>query len=259
MFPENPLQLYGTPLEVYQGKGKLTFSSKRKIDCQFIAAQLENGKTFMLCATSSLPLAYRFGVATPTLFEGTTHEGYQIEVDHIVSETEYLSETVAGEYLALRVGHLRVCRRAPYSRKHLTFLLANLDGIHSEISFSYRSLTFALQSIENSSRNLARLKVLRSVLPTAQLQVTTRASLERVSEAVDELCYLLSIALGTKSNGSLSLKQLAHVLGYANITTHVSQSATAASMPLTPVAQTLAPSFSALRMAGSHGRKGNPA
>lgn len=42
------------------------------------------------------------------------------------------------------------------------------------------------------------LQVLRGVLPTVQLGVTTRAALQRVTGAVDELCYFLSIALGTK-------------------------------------------------------------
>ena len=193
------MQLYGTALVTYRGTGQLTLSSNRKLACEFVAGQLETGKTLMLCATQDFFLDHLFGLATATLFEGTTDDGHQLKVDHIVSETNYLPETAAaGTYFALRVGHLRVCRQPHRSRRHLAFLLANVSGIRSEVPFTYRSLNFVAHPIDNFALNLNRLEVLRGVLPTVQLEVDTRASLERVTDAVDELCYLLSIALGMK-------------------------------------------------------------
>ena len=199
LFPENPLHLYGTALETYQGTGYLTLSSERRVTCQFVAGQLSNGKTVILCATNDFIFDLMLGLATPTHFEGATYEGDRVEVDHVVSETNYLSEaTHQGTYLALRVGHLKVVRRMPYSRRRLRFILTNLSGIHSSITFSCGSLSFTLRPLEDAPRNLERLQVSRDVLPTAQLEVATRASLERVTKAVSEICYLLSLALGTK-------------------------------------------------------------
>lgn len=199
MFPENPLQLYGAALETYRGTGQLTLSSERKINCEFIAGQFDNGKTVILCTTPDLVPSLMVGLAVPTRFEGETHEGYHVEIDHVVSETNYLPETfLPGTHLALRVGHLRVYRRTRYSRRHLSVTITNLSGIHSDVAFSYDTLRYTLRPLENAAANLERLEVLRGTLPTAQLQVNTRASLERVTEAVNEVCYLLSIALGTK-------------------------------------------------------------
>ncbi len=198
LLPKNPLQLYGTALAIYQGTGQLTLSNNRKVRCEFAAGQLETGKTLIVCATQYLVFAYQCGLVTASSFEGTTDDGHQLKVDHIVSETNYLPETTAeGTYFALRVGHLRVCRRPHYSRRHLTFLLTNFAGIRSEESFTYSGLSFVARPIDNLALNLKRLEVLRGVLPTVQLEVTTRASLERVKGDVDELCCLLSIALGT--------------------------------------------------------------
>ena len=197
--PEDLLAPYGPSLEIYQGAGELILSPERKVDCEFVAGQLENSKTIALCAIRDFVPDLTFGLLERSSLKGMTTDGHSFEIDHVLSETSYLPKpNISGTHLALRVGHLRVSRRSRYSRRQLIFLLVNLNGFYPQITFSYRRVKFTLRPIENATVNLKRLQVLRGVLPTAQLQATTRASSDRVEEAVDEVCYLLSLALGTK-------------------------------------------------------------
>ena len=202
MLPSDALQSYGTPLETYRGDGALELSSGRKVECEFVAGQLDSGRTVLLCATRNLLFDYVFRSVEATGFEGTTEEGCRLRVEGAVFPTNYVAEKVpgSGTQLALRVGRLRVCRRQNHSRRHLMFLLTNVSGIQSEVRFRHQGLDFAIQPLAGYSECLSRLQVTRSVLPTAQLHVATRAAVARVCEAADELCYLLSIALGTKIN-----------------------------------------------------------
>jgi hypothetical protein len=80
----------------------------------------------------------------------------------------------------------------------LTFLLTNLSGVQSDVPFTFAGIAFQLHPLEDLSTSLARLQVLRGVLPTAELRAMTRVPLAQVTDAVDEVCYLLSIAVGTK-------------------------------------------------------------
>lgn len=199
MLPENCLDDYGRALETYRGRGELFLGGERRVGCEFVAGQLENGKTLALCATADFLPDVMFGLTSPSSLKGITAEGYEFQVHQIVSETNYLPDSVAeGTYLALRVGHATVSRPRACSRRQVTFLLVNLKGILAKVDFMCDGLKFILEPVKGSRANLQRLEVLRGVLPTAQLRVTTRASLERVINAADEVCYLLSIALGTK-------------------------------------------------------------
>ncbi len=198
-FPENALDPYGTPLQSYRGTGQLTLSTSHKLKCQFVAGQLENGKTVMLCATSDpfLNLITRF--ASPQSFAGRTDEGYSVDVDQIVSETPYLPEATAqGSNVALRIGHLHISKPGRRVPRLLTFLLTNLSRVRSDVPFTFAGITFQLHPLEDLSNSLARLEVMRGVLPTVELRAMTRVPLAQVTDAVDEVCYLLSIAVGTK-------------------------------------------------------------
>jgi hypothetical protein len=153
----------------------------------------------MLCATSNLILDLITGSASPQSFAGSTDEGYSVAVDRIVSETRYLPEATAqGAYVALRIGHLHIAKPGRRTPRLMTFLLTNLSGVHSDVSFTFAGIAFQLHPLEDLSSSLARLQALRGVLPTAELRVMTRVPLAQVTAAVDEVCYLVSIAVGTK-------------------------------------------------------------
>lgn len=199
MLPANCLDDYGPPLEIYRGRGDLLLGAERRVECEFVAGQLENGKTIALCATADWLPEVMLGLSAPRSLKGITTEGYEFQVHQVISETNFLPEPVAqGTYLALRIGHVTVSRPRPCSRRQVTFLLVNLKGVLTEIAFVSDGLSFILKPFKDSRTNLQRLEVIRGVLPTAQLRVSTRASLAKVVSAVDEVCYLLSIALGTR-------------------------------------------------------------
>ena len=52
--------------------------------------------------------------------------------------------------------------------------------------------------MEENQVNLKRLSAFRDVLPTAELEFEASTSIESDIELVNEICYLLSIAVGTK-------------------------------------------------------------
>ena len=200
LLPDDALQAYGTVLAVYRGTGHLTLASGQAVTCQFIAGQLENGKTFALCATPDQPVHLLLGISTPTRLEGETADGLVVRTLRDLTETSYLPAlpAVSGTWLALRVSHLEVSRPHSRAREHLTYLLSNASGLNSPISISTNSIGLELHPLDCASSNLERLQVLRSVLPTAKVTATTTAPVEQVSGTVDRLCYLLSLALGTK-------------------------------------------------------------
>ncbi len=200
LIPEDGLRIYGVPLVSYRGTGQLTLSSSRVASCQFVAGQLENGKTLLLCATIDPLLDLRFGSSRPVCFEGVTSEGFSIRTARDLVETNYLPQTegVQGTWLALRVSHVEISQPEPRHRKRLVYLLSNVAYVNQCIPFSLGGFNLTLRPLEVASRNMKRIEVLRSVLPTAGIEITTSVSVERVAEVVDEACYLLSLAFGTK-------------------------------------------------------------
>lgn len=195
------LRAYGTPLACYSGQGRLTLRSMTGVDCQFVAGQMENGETLLLCATSEHPPELFGGWVTPTGFEGSTTEGLRVSTSGAMYETGYLPALSdhAGTWLALHVTHLEVVRPRLRHRRRLSYLLTNVAGLLAPISFPVAGFTLDLTPLEEASAaNRQRLAVLKGVLPTARIDVATTAPTEGVTKAVDEVCYLLSVALGSK-------------------------------------------------------------
>jgi hypothetical protein len=201
LLPDDALQAYGTVLASYRGTGRLTLATGQVVTCQFIAGQLENGKTFALCATPDQPFQLLLRIfSPPTRLEGETEDGLVVRTLRDLTETNYLPAlpAVSGTRLAFHVGHLDVSRPHPHARERLTYLLSNASGLNSPISISINGIGLELHPLDCASSNLERLEVLRSVLPTARVIAMTTAPIEQVSVIVDSLCYLLSLALGRK-------------------------------------------------------------
>jgi hypothetical protein len=201
LLPDDALEAYGTILASYRGTGHLIFPPSAAIACQFIAGQLENGKTFALCATSDPIL----GLFVPHLgsnlrLKGETEDGLSVQSLRDLTETTYLPTlpAVAGTWLAFHVAHLEVSRPQPRARERLTYLLSNASGLDSPITIAINGISLEICPLDSASSYIERLAVFRNVLPTARVIATTTAPIEQVSETVDGLCYLLSLALGTK-------------------------------------------------------------
>jgi hypothetical protein len=197
---ESSLEAYGSSLALYSGTGHLTLTSGRVVNCSFLAGQLENGKTILLCSSSDQRLGFLLGLTTPVKMEGVTSHGLTVETLGDISQTNYLPDPSdnTSKWLALRVGHLRVSRPKVRTRKRLNYLLTNVSGIHAPTCLTLNKVRLELRPLDLASKNLRRVEVSRGVLPTAELEATTTAAEEYVSESADEICYLLSLALGSK-------------------------------------------------------------
>lgn len=199
MLTEADLTHYGVPLYAYRGDGVLTLSNGQKVKCTFAASQIESGNVVLLCACNEQLLNLVIGNSEVRSFSGITHDGLHVESSCNVYETSYLPRALPaiGTCLALLV-NLKVSRSSELSCSRRTFLLVNLAGIFRSISFSIHNGLIVIRPIDNTMVNLRRLNVIRDVLPTAELEMEASGSSESDFEVVVEVCYLLSIAVGTK-------------------------------------------------------------
>lgn len=197
---ESALETYGSSLASYSGTGHLTLASGKVVSCSFLAGQLENGKTILLCTSPDQRLELLFGLTTPVRMEGVTSHGLAVETLGELSETNYLPDPSVNTStrLALRVGHLKVSSPRVRTRKRLNYLLSNVSGIHTTTCLTLNKVRLELRPLDLASKNLRRVQVSRGVLPTAELEATTTVAEEHVSKNAGEICYLLSLALGSK-------------------------------------------------------------
>ena len=203
MLTEDDLNHYGDPQEIYRGEGALTLSTEQLVKCRFIASQTKNGKVFLLCVTEEFLLDVEFGKSEVNSFSGLTHDGLKVETFHNMYKTEYLPHigSALGTYLEFNA-NLKVYKTSELPCCRRTFTIVNLDGIDngidSRVSFLFHGRQIVISTTEETKMNLKRLRVNRDVLPTAELEIDGSSSLEHEIELVNEICYLLSIAVGTK-------------------------------------------------------------
>ncbi|HZF11541.1 MAG TPA: hypothetical protein VFE33_22360 [Thermoanaerobaculia bacterium] len=124
-------------------------------------------------------------------------DGIELKTVGELTETNYLPDSPSNGR-AFRVQHLEIVQPRPSNRRNLTYLLTNVTGLQSVVSFSEGDFTLHLKPLDDSARNTKRIEVLRSVLPTATIETTTTTPLTEVEQAVDDTCDLLSLALGTR-------------------------------------------------------------
>lgn len=199
LLPTSTLSEYGEPVACYGGEGELTLASARKVPVRFVAGQLRDGETVLLCASTEPPLSLRFRLVRPQMFRGVTSENLQLSADGLI-ETDYLPQLPekSGVGIAMRVRELEVSPSSSRRRERLTFSVANVRGVPFPLSFPYKRSEFELSPLPDARASLSRLQVSRGVLPTAALRIQSRGDLAGIRSAADDLCYLISLALGTK-------------------------------------------------------------
>lgn len=199
MLTEGDLNHYGDPLEVYRGEGILTLSTEQQVKCRFVASQTENGKVILLCVSEEVLWDLAIGESDIISFSGMTHDGLNVETLRNIYEIPYLphARPAEGTCLALKT-NLKVSRSSELPCCRRTFILVNLAGITRSLSFSFHGRHVVIRAMEENLMNLKRLSAIRDVLPTAELELEASSSIKSDIELVNEVCYLLSIAVGTK-------------------------------------------------------------
>lgn len=201
---------YGDVLTSYRGKGKITDSAGNEFECRFEAYQLATGQVVLLAAFQSVRGNFEFSGA------GTS--GSYVSSKGNIRDTYYLPErpnSSNGMWGAYYLDQLQVDHRVADSELRVfKFGLTNLEfigtprrtrrGTYSdEVPFNLKGSdigSIRLQRIRGYNERIKRLKTLRGVQVTAELisPPLPLESLPQLKQAVTDLCYILSIASGTK-------------------------------------------------------------
>lgn len=212
----NLLSHYGGCIASYQGEGVMTYDDGQKLSCRFEAGQLNTGDVLLLCDFfSPLPL---FNDLSPVSFAGQTTEGFDLWAAEGISETNYLPGRRAGSNRSSEAFHLqemfvRMFREGGISNAR--FGLTNFKFIGTEAHRTDRSGVLALSLDLQDGSNLTKIKIIPiddygyamlraqtlhgiDVTCEALGEVSDEDQVERLTDTVDDLCRLLSVARGTK-------------------------------------------------------------
>lgn len=211
------LKEYGNCLSVYHGKGTLTLTNGKKHNCYFEAGQLSNGQVILLC--DFLPPSPNSIQIFAERFDGETSGGYQISAEKRINEFNYLPEIPvecnSGFWSAFHLtemsilmtnsrperlhfgvtnfeflGTERLCQSDNY---YCHFLPLNLESVRGLTNLSIKPLNLYDKIVQ-------RVKTLKGIDVSCEViaEIPTDGNIFGVTEVVDDLCYVLSVARGTK-------------------------------------------------------------
>jgi hypothetical protein len=209
---------YGKCLSVYHGKGVLTLEDGRKYDCQFEAGQLKNGYVLLLCDfLLPFPACSRIPAAK---FEGMTSEGFGICSNKGINEVNYLpgipNGRSSGTWAAFHLDEMLVQIIEYGQTQRLHFGVTNFEFLGTErlcqsdnyychflpLNFeNVRGLTnLSIKPLKLYDKIVQRIKTLKGIDVSCEViaEIPTDGNIFGVTEVVDDLCYVLSVARGTK-------------------------------------------------------------
>jgi hypothetical protein len=190
------LSLLGDCIATYKGEGVLTLKDGFSVSCTFEAGQVKQGDIFLFCDCSALTVSDFF---TPVdKFEGTTTQGYAFTaIDNIIQ-----TDQEAGIHVHfLRTGTVRMAEQTFPQR--VRYGVTNLIIEHPlRIQVNHKGMPqqLVIEPVHNHETIMWRVRRLKSIDVTCEIvgEVTTETGKEMLEEIVDNLCYLLSVAKGTK-------------------------------------------------------------
>ena len=216
-FEASHLKDYGDPIASYGGQGLLKLKDGQEVNCKFEAGQLRNGDVLLLC--DFLPPLPFFLDIPAHKFVGTTSEGYRISSDERITETNYLPDIpVEGKtavYAAFRLNKLDVrMREDDIQAREARFGVTNFifqgteshQSNNSILPLRLRSATgemeLSIRPVDQYDRIVRRIQTLKTIDVTcevvAEIPLPGEEGIVRLQEVVHDLCYLLSVARGTK-------------------------------------------------------------
>lgn len=212
------LKEYGNCLCEYHGKGVIKIEDGKKFDCLFEAGQLTNGQVLLLCDFVP-PLLTDLSISA-IKFEGTTSDGFRICATEAFSETSYLPDIPidrsSGVWAAFHIQRMTV-QVAEEERSHfLHFGITNFEFIGTEptrapdnsfhltlpldLQSDSRSTRLLIKPLDLNGKIMRRLRTLKSVDVSCEAiaEISADGDVAVFTEVVDDLCYILSVARGTK-------------------------------------------------------------
>ena len=193
---QKQLSLLGDCIATYKGEGVLTLKDGFSVSCTFEAGQVKHGDIFLFCDCSASTVSDFF---TPVdKFEGTTTQGYAFTaIDNIIQ-----TDQEAGIHVHfLRSGTVRMAEQTFPQR--VRYGLTNLiisRPLRIKVNNKGMTQQLVIEPVHNHETIMWCVRRLKSIDVTCEIvgEVTTETDKEILEEVVDNLCYLLSVAKGTK-------------------------------------------------------------
>jgi hypothetical protein len=190
----------------YHGKGYLILQDGHHADCTFFACQFFNGKIYILCKFISLDAGIMSYRKYAIRLEGETSDGYFI---YGSGNFNYISgEMGTNNSATYLISNLSVTRDKNVIANKLVFGLTNLelDGrkhmLELEINQNgiVECVTVELVPMNDYALIISQLEALNDVNVTYQaiIEINKKEDSWTLERLVEDLCYLLSVAQGTK-------------------------------------------------------------
>jgi hypothetical protein len=212
---------YGESIAVYVGQGVLTLKDGRKLNCEFEAGQLSDGEVLLLCSIMPPDPSLCFTTIAAISFDGLTAEGHRIACANRITEINYLPEPPGdgrtAVFTAFRLDEMTVQVTDRHTQaKSARFGVTNFQftGIAAQQSDDLSCLVLPLtlrhesnqtelsiRPLKHYAKIKRRIKTLRSTAVTCEVisDILQDCGRVRLKEVVDDLCYLLSVARGTRN------------------------------------------------------------
>jgi hypothetical protein len=208
------LREYGNCLSIYHGKGVLTLDDGKKYTCQFEAGQLNNGHVLLLCNfLSPLPTCLRIPAAK---FEGTTSEGFRICANKGFTRPDITIDSSPGVWAGFRLHEISVQIVEDEHTQRLHFGITNFEFLGTEeirqpgnsicralplyLQIKGVSTKISIAPLNQYDKIMQRTRALKSIDVTCEAiaEMPSDGNIAQVEEVIDDLCYVLSVARGTK-------------------------------------------------------------
>jgi len=195
-------------IATYSGEGILTLEDKRTILCTFEAGQLKNGEVLLLCGLPPPPALPAFSpYVPPHKFEGTNAKDFQVSTRGNISivdfDLDYTPNTHSENWVIYHLSEMMVQMTKGKQVDSLRFGLTNFlfdDPFVLRLEREGELMMFSFEPIKEYSRVMQRVRILKSIDVTCEVigNIALDRDTERLEQAVDDLCYLLSVTQGTK-------------------------------------------------------------
>lgn len=190
----------------YSGKGCLILQGGHHADCTFFACQFFNGKIYVLCKFISLEAGIMSHRKSAIRLDGTTSDGYLI---YGSGNFNYINgEMGTNNSVTYLISQLYVAKDKNVIANKLVFGLTNLelDGRKHELEMEVnlngivKRITVELVPVNNYALIISQLEALNgiNVIYQATIEINKKEESRFLERLVEDLCYLLSVAQGTK-------------------------------------------------------------
>jgi len=209
---------YGKCLSVYHGKGVLTVEDGKRYDCQFEAGHLNNGYVLLLC--DFLPPLLPYLRIPAVKFEGTTSEGFGICSNKNIYEVNYLpaisKDRSSGTWAAFHLDEMLVQMIECGQKRRVHFGLTNFEFLGTErtrrsdnslfhtlpldLRSKGRPTKLSIRPVDLYDKIMEQIKTLKSIDVSCEViaDSPTDGNIDLITEAVQDPCYILSVARGAK-------------------------------------------------------------